>query len=209
MKVRTKMVFWAALAAVALATTAGLAWACTQSPVISIRPGTGPAGADIVVTGANFQPGLVEIHWNSATGPLATTTDNFSSALSSPADMAAIRSGGAVIKAPDFGPGAYYLIAVQRDAAGAITAKSAGSFQVTSALASAAGASASTSSADLWSGLTSHSGSEISQISAPAGSSPAALRLGLPLAAVGTLGFAGALTAGLVKGRRSRAKRSN
>ena len=54
--------------AVALLVPAALAWACTPSANVSVRPASAPAGAAVKVTGREFLDGPVEIRFASLRG---------------------------------------------------------------------------------------------------------------------------------------------
>jgi len=77
----------AGLAGIVLA-SASLAWACSAQANIFVNPPAAPAGTTVTVSGGQFLPGPVEIHWNSTAGPVVGTTTgpDFSTAVQIPAN---------------------------------------------------------------------------------------------------------------------------
>lgn len=107
----------------AMVLAASVAWACSPSAYISARPGAGPAGSNVVVSGSQFHPTgsgfrQVEIHWNSPSGLELGRFDgpSFSNSVRVPSTAA---------------PAVYYLVAVQRNTNNDIVGRVAASFQVT------------------------------------------------------------------------------
>jgi hypothetical protein len=97
---------------------AAVAWACTEQAAISFAPGSGPPGSPVTVQGTAFRPGPVEIRWHTLEGAVLGTANG-------PQPVARV-----TIPA-NASPQVYYIVAVQRGANGAISAKASDAFQVT------------------------------------------------------------------------------
>lgn len=96
----------------------GQAWACTPLAAVTLSQLAAGAESRVTVNGTAFHSGVpVEIRWNGVTGPvLATATGpDFSVPVTVPGDA---------------DPGAYYILAVQRDAEGTIIGRGASTFAV-------------------------------------------------------------------------------
>ncbi|MGH2772140.1 MAG: hypothetical protein ACRDIU_03235 [Actinomycetota bacterium] len=218
MKSKRKLGFLG-LVALGCMVVAGVAWACTPvAQIVALSPVGGPAGTHLIVTGANFNPGPVEIRWDTLEGPLMGHADNFAVGMSMPDDAAALRadhasavSGGpssysASVPVPEGAtPGVYYVSAIQKDSAGQIVGKATASVELTDKSTRSAKTQAST---DLWQGFSSNDSRF--EVGAPAAagnglSTPGAFA-GLALLSVGMLGL-GAAVATTVRRRRSRAMR--
>ncbi|HET7487055.1 MAG TPA: hypothetical protein VFJ85_03945 [Acidimicrobiales bacterium] len=105
---------WVAAACVVLGLVAvplAAAWACTSLATLSITPAAGNSGQLVSGVGARFgaadKNSPVEVHWNTADGPLlATVVPGVNGAISFS------------FTAPDGAPGYYTVIAVQKTPAG-------------------------------------------------------------------------------------------
>jgi len=182
-----------------LATLAGLgssAWACTGSPAsTSISPKVGLVGGQVTVAGTGYGQAPVEIRWSGTTGPLLATAQgpNFSVKVDVPADAA---------------PGMFYIAAVQRDGAGAVSNKVADTFEVTGPAASTApspaGPSAASATGDLWSGFAQGPGPVPStDVTTPADPSTSPnLAIGVGLMGVGSAAVFGGFAVAAVRRRR-------
>jgi len=157
---------------------ASLAWACSQAAGFSALTQAGPVGTVFAASATGYS-GPVEIHWNSADGPV----------VSSP-----LPSGGMQVTVPNVSPGVYYLVFATKDAGVGRMAfdvtPSAGVFR------SSAGGPA-----DLWSGFSTGSSALDGAPAQAANSTNSAAGLGL-------LGLGLMMTAGVtvLAWRRSRAK---
>ena len=160
-----------------------VAWACTgASASTSLSPASGVAGSTVVVTGANYAPGTVEVRWGGVTGPILGTTPggNFTSTVKVPAEAPA---------------GVYYLVAVQRDGAGGVESKVADTFEVTGGPAGASDAVPQGQS--LWSGSSSGLGTDV-----PQSGGPSPFVIGGAALAVGMVGLFGGFTLLAISRRR-------
>lgn len=122
---------------VSLLVLAGIAWACTALPSISLSPPGGSPGTKVSVSGNGFKAGVpVELRWGSPDGPLVGTADgpDFSVMIEPPADSLS---------------GVYYVVALQTDAAGSVVGKAASVFQLDAGQGRAGGGQTTVSS-DLW-----------------------------------------------------------
>ena len=93
------------LGAAAVLGVAGLAWACTNFATVNLSGASGPAGSELVATGAYTQPGVeVALRWNSRTAPVvATAVPDAAGAYSVP------------VRVPEASSGVQVLLAVDRD----------------------------------------------------------------------------------------------
>lgn len=122
----------------AVIAVASVAWACTPAAYIgSIDPESGPSGSPVNMTARNFNPGPVEILWDSHNGPPLATTNGPSFSVS--------------FTIPDVTPGNYTVLAVQRSG-NTIVGKAAVPFEVTPASATHSGGYTSSSSPEDGSG---------------------------------------------------------
>jgi len=157
---------------------ASLAWACSQAAGFSALTQAGPVGTTFVATATGYS-GPVEIHWNSADGPVVSTP---------------VRAGAFSVTVPDVSPGVYYLVFATKDAGVGRMA-----FDVTPS----AGVSRSSAGvpADLWSGFSTGS-------SSLDGTSVRATNSTNSAAGLGLLGLGLMMTAGVtvLALRRSRVK---
>lgn len=109
MRVRRGTIAMTFAAAAAVVGITSLAWACTYTPrIFALTPEIGPRASEVTMTGQGLAPqGVVEIRWNSASGPkiaetVADPSGNFST----------------VTKVPDVPPGVYSLVASTPDGKG-------------------------------------------------------------------------------------------
>ncbi|MGH2810401.1 MAG: hypothetical protein ACRDIA_05915 [Actinomycetota bacterium] len=203
---------------------AAVAWACTLSAYLeAANPQKGSAGAATTVKGGSFNPGEVQIRWNSPDGPLVATASgpSFSTEL----------------KVPSWGEaGTHYLVAIQRDASGTIVGKGSTAFEVVGAAppvvsgsgsgfsapasahqslkaaapaeraGQAGGRQDSISGDDLWRGFAARRASPGADAGVPTEESRSAspMAIGVALLAVGVLAT-GALAAAGARARMSRA----
>lgn len=154
----------AVAAALMIFGAASVAWACTQQAFIgSISPGSGPAGSRATVTARMFNPGPVQIRWNSTDGTLLATGTGPDFAVA--------------VTIPNATPDTYSVVAVQREG-NVVLGKASISFTVTPAdtamsggyNSSEGGTTASEGQAASGSTSRSSSGNQV----APGGSDPAA-----------------------------------
>lgn len=114
----------AVLVATALAAVLGaasFAWACTiQARVGAINPSSGPSDTRVTVRASEFNPGAVEIRWNSTSGRVLGTANGPSFSVT--------------VVIPQATPGVYSVVAVQRSG-GSIVGKASAAFEVTPATA--------------------------------------------------------------------------
>lgn len=76
-----------AVLVVVVLVSAAAAWACTPYAFISPSPSSGPAGSRVVVSGGQFDEGIVEVRWNAGGRVLFRTPGpNFSVPITVPAD---------------------------------------------------------------------------------------------------------------------------
>lgn len=104
--------------AVAVLATATAAWACLPQPYIVVQPrSSGPAGSEIVVEGARFGEGPIEVRWNGLDGPqLASATGpDFTVTAAIPSDP----------------PGLYTLLVVSRASDGGVDSVQRAVFDIT------------------------------------------------------------------------------
>lgn len=109
----------AAAACLMVLGAASVAWACTQQAYIgSISPGSGPSGSRATVSGSRFNPGPVQIRWNSTDGAVLATGSgpDFSVAVT----------------IPNATPDTYSVVAVQREG-NVVLGKASVTFTVTPA----------------------------------------------------------------------------
>ena len=161
----------------------GLAWACTVAPpVVVLAPRWGPAGTAVALTGTRFNPAVpVQIHWNSAEGPLLGTASgaDFSTSVTIPAHLA--RTVG-------------YVVATQPGPNGTLAARIPAAFEVTDS-SGGAGSASSLGTGDLWSGLSASNPAPADRLAGAPSSSetPLMLLAGLGLAALGAAAGVSAL----------------
>lgn len=94
-----------ALGAAAVLGVAGLAWACTNFATLNLSGAAGPAGTEVVATGAQAQPNVpVALRWNSRSAPVvATATPDAQGAYTVP------------VRVPEAATGVQVLLATDRD----------------------------------------------------------------------------------------------
>jgi len=191
----------AAVGGIATLGVASAAWACTAAaPITSISPKVVEPTGQVTVSGTNYGPGVVEIRWNGATGPVVATAKgpSFSQIVNVPAGTPS---------------GMFYVAAVQRDAAGSVLFKVADTVEVTApAASSAASPSVSSASAtgDLWSGFAPGTGPSLSVDSTTAASGADSstsrnLAFGVGLMGVGTAALFGGFALAVARRRRATA----
>lgn len=100
---------------VAVLAWAGVAFACTAVAGVEVVGSRGTPGSQTVVEGRRFEPGPVQLRWNTADGPLLATATG--PEFSVP------------VTVPDAPDGVAFVIAVQRDSKGT-TWRVPGSLQV-------------------------------------------------------------------------------
>lgn len=160
-------------AAMATATWASVAFACTPAPrALSLLPESAAPGSEVVVQGQGVSGSEVEIRWNGATGKqIAVAKPDFSGAFSVP------------VQVPDVAPGVYSLSLVDNSASiGRIA------FEVTGAPGSASVVPA----RQLWP----------SDSAVPASSSSHPATAGIVLLAAGVVALAGTSAVAVTRRRR-------
>jgi len=166
------------LAALSALAVASVAWACTQTATISIRPASGPTGGPVMVSGQDFGSTPVEIRWNGAEGPVLATASGpqFSVAVSPPAGAA---------------PDVYVIEAVQT--VGQIRYKISAALDLRATRGPGSG-TVRPSDSSLWSGFAVDRNGISARAQAPAAttSDSGSRGLGLGLASAGLIGSLGA-----------------
>ena len=93
----------AVLGTAAVLGVASLAWACTNFATLNLSGTAGPAGTEVVATGANAQPNVpVALRWNSRSAPVvASATPDAAGAYTVPVRVPESASGVQVLLATD------------------------------------------------------------------------------------------------------------
>ena len=55
-------------------TAVSFAWACVPQGTFSVNPTQGAAASQVAASGSGFESGVVQIRWESRTGPILATT---------------------------------------------------------------------------------------------------------------------------------------
>lgn len=94
-----------------------VAWACIPYPIITVGPrSSGPAGADISVSGVSFAPGQIEVRWNAIDGPVIGTASDPDFSVDA--------------TVPEVPEGMYAIVALTRDGDGGVSSLARASFLV-------------------------------------------------------------------------------
>jgi hypothetical protein len=106
-----------AAASAMVVVSGAFAWACIPYPIITVGPrSSGPAGADISVSGVSFAPGQIEVRWNAIDGPVLATASDPDFSVNA--------------KVPEVPEGMYAIVALTRDGDGGVSSLARASFLV-------------------------------------------------------------------------------